>query len=80
MRIRVLVVVIFGLLLGEPATAQILPIPPDWQIERADDTATLVVTPLEKLRQKDRSAIAAEGRRLLRFAAADAGSHEVRID
>jgi 4-phytase / acid phosphatase len=35
MRIRVLVAVIFGLLLGEPAAAQILPIPPGWQMERA---------------------------------------------
>ena len=35
MRIRVLVVVIVGLLLGEPAAAQILPIPPGWQMERA---------------------------------------------
>jgi 4-phytase/acid phosphatase len=35
MRIRVLVAVICGLLLGEPAAAQILPIPPGWQMERA---------------------------------------------
>lgn len=35
MRIRVLVVAILGLLLGEPAAAQILPIPPGWQMERA---------------------------------------------
>ena len=35
MRIRVLAVVIFGLLLGQPAAAQILPIPPGWQMERA---------------------------------------------
>ncbi|SEO63610.1 4-phytase / acid phosphatase [Rhodospirillales bacterium URHD0017] len=35
MRIRVLVVVILGLLLGEPAAAQLLPIPPGWQMERA---------------------------------------------
>ena len=35
MRIRVLVAVILGLLLGEPAAAQILPIPPGWQMERA---------------------------------------------
>ncbi len=32
---RVLVVVILGLLLGWPAAAQILPIPPGWQTERA---------------------------------------------
>jgi len=35
MRIRVVVAVILGLLLGEPAAAQILPIPPGWQMERA---------------------------------------------
>ena len=35
MRIRVLVAVIFALLLGEPAAAQVLPIPPGWQMERA---------------------------------------------
>ncbi|MBI2738924.1 MAG: histidine-type phosphatase [Rhodospirillales bacterium] len=35
MRIRVVVAVIFGLLLGEPAAAQLLPIPPGWQMERA---------------------------------------------
>jgi 4-phytase/acid phosphatase len=35
MRIRVLVVVILGLLLGEPAAAQLLPVPPGWQMERA---------------------------------------------
>ncbi|HEX9326364.1 MAG TPA: histidine-type phosphatase, partial [Reyranella sp.] len=35
MRIRVLVAVIFGLLLGAPAIAQVLPIPPGWQMERA---------------------------------------------
>jgi 4-phytase/acid phosphatase len=35
MRIRVLVVVLLAVLLAEPAAAQILPIPPGWQIERA---------------------------------------------
>lgn len=35
MRIRVVIAVIFGLLLGEPAGAQLLPIPPGWQMERA---------------------------------------------
>ncbi len=35
MRIRVVVAVMFGLLLGEPAAAQLLPIPPGWQMERA---------------------------------------------
>ncbi len=35
MRIRVLVVTLMAVLLAEPAAAQILPIPPGWQIERA---------------------------------------------
>ena len=35
MSIRVVVAVIFGLLVGGPAAAQILPIPPGWQMERA---------------------------------------------
>ena len=35
MRIRVLVVGLMAMLLGEPVAAQILPIPPGWQIERA---------------------------------------------
>lgn len=35
MRIRIVVAVVLGLVLGEPAAAQILPIPPGWQMERA---------------------------------------------
>jgi len=35
MRIRIFVAVILGLLLGEPVAAQLLPIPPGWQMERA---------------------------------------------
>src|SRR4029450_10903640 len=35
MPIRVLFASIFGLLLGEPAAAQVLPIPPGWQMDRA---------------------------------------------
>jgi 4-phytase/acid phosphatase len=35
MRIRVLAVVLLSVLLGAPATAQILPIPPGWQLHRA---------------------------------------------
>jgi 4-phytase/acid phosphatase len=35
MRIRVLVVFVLSVLLGGPASAQILPIPPGWQMQRA---------------------------------------------
>lgn len=35
MRIRVLAAVLLSALLGEPAVAQILPVPPGWQMERA---------------------------------------------
>jgi 4-phytase/acid phosphatase len=35
MRIRVLAAVLLSVLLGEPAAAQILPVPPGWQMERA---------------------------------------------
>ena len=50
-----------------------------WKVERADGAATLVIEPLRPLSQRHTAAITAEGRRLLRFAAADAGSHDVRV-
>ena len=55
MRIRVLVAVTFGLLLGEPAAAQILPIPPGWQMERAILLSRHGVrSPLESNEEMDR--------------------------
>lgn len=48
-----------------------------WRITRADDTATLVIEPFEPLGVVD--AVTEEGARLLAFAAADAGRHDVEI-
>jgi hypothetical protein len=52
-----------------------------WRIERDKTTgaATLVVTRLARLTKRASSAVAAEGRRVLRFVAADAESHDLRI-
>jgi hypothetical protein len=50
-----------------------------WKIERTDDAATLAVEPLRPLSKRHASAVAAEGRRLLRFAAAGAEHHTVRL-
>jgi hypothetical protein len=49
-----------------------------WSIERDGDAATLVIEPLQRLSKRNLAAIGAEGRRLLRFAAADAEHHAVR--
>ena len=53
-----------------------------WRLERDRDTgsATLVVTPLLRLTKRAGAALAAEGRRFLRFAAADADGHDVRLE
>lgn len=52
-----------------------------WRIDRVKTTgaATLVVTRLGRLTKRATSAVAAEGRRVLRFLAADADSHDVRV-
>lgn len=52
-----------------------------WRIERDrdDGAATLVVSHTAGLGKRAQSSVAAEGRRFLRFAAADAGTHEVRL-
>ncbi len=50
-----------------------------WKIERSADAATLLIEPLRGLSQRHAAAVGAEGRRLLRFAAADAASHAVRL-
>lgn len=50
-----------------------------WSIERDGAAATLLVEPFERLSKKATAAIGAEGRRLLRFAAADADTHDVRV-
>ena len=43
-------------------------------------TATLVIEPFVALSNKDTAAVTAEGHRLLKFAASDAASHDVRIN
>lgn len=51
-----------------------------WAIKRdKEGTATLVVKLFEPLGRRDEAAVTEEGIRLLRFAAADAGSHDIRF-
>jgi hypothetical protein len=50
-----------------------------WRISRNKDGATLTVHLFERLAKKDTAAVADEGARLLRFVAADAGSHDIRV-
>ncbi len=52
----------------------------DWRIIRDGATATLLVTAFDRPSKRDTTAIAAEGRRLLRFAAPEAAEHGVRIE
>jgi winged helix DNA-binding protein len=48
-----------------------------WRITRTDDTATLLIRPLVKLRKADRTALAQEGVGLLTFAAPDDRAHDI---
>ncbi len=50
-----------------------------WRIQRADGAATLVIRPVAALPKRDVAMVTAEGRRLLAFAAADAGERSVRV-
>ncbi|MGH2451324.1 MAG: DNA glycosylase AlkZ-like family protein [Candidatus Limnocylindria bacterium] len=52
-----------------------------WRLERDGDTgsATLVVNHVERLTKRATAALAAEGRRLLRFVAADVDAQDVRF-
>ena len=50
-----------------------------WRIARARGTAALLVEPFAALGRADRAEVEEEGERLLAFAAAKAGSREVRI-
>jgi hypothetical protein len=52
-----------------------------WRIDRDGDTggATLVISHVGSLTKRSTAALAAEGRRLLRFAAAEAETHDVRF-
>lgn len=50
-----------------------------WRIERTETRATLRVAPFATLSAADRSSLADEGERLLRFAAPDAGDYAVQV-
>ncbi len=50
-----------------------------WRAARESGAATLWITPFARLSPGDRDAVAAEGERLLRFVAADARTHDLRI-
>ncbi|HEX6507706.1 MAG TPA: winged helix DNA-binding domain-containing protein [Chloroflexota bacterium] len=50
-----------------------------WKITRQEDTATLTIEPFAPLPAADRIDLEEEGAHLLTFAAADAGTHDVRL-
>jgi hypothetical protein len=50
-----------------------------WKIQRSKESATLLVDLFEPLSKEDRAAVAEEGTKLLAFAAADTGTHDVRF-
>jgi len=50
-----------------------------WKIERERGAATLLIEPLRQLSKRHAAAVAREGARLLRFAAADVDAHVVRL-
>ena len=50
-----------------------------WRIAKAKRSATLEIEPLRKLSKKDLGAVEAEGNRLLRFAAGDFATRQVRL-
>ena len=50
-----------------------------WKIVREGDRAILIIDHFVRLRKQDRVALTAEGRRLLKFAAADARRHDLRL-
>ena len=50
-----------------------------WRIERDSGSATLVIEQVVRLSKRATAALAAEGRRYLRFAAVDAGAHDIRF-
>jgi len=50
-----------------------------WRMDRDRDATAMVVDHGGRLNQRARSAVAAEGRRLLRFLAPDADAHDVRL-
>ncbi|TVX96867.1 winged helix DNA-binding domain-containing protein [Cohnella terricola] len=50
-----------------------------WRIDRKRDAAILTIEPFRPLRPEDRAGLYEEGDNLLRFAAAECGSREIRI-
>jgi hypothetical protein len=50
-----------------------------WRIERARDSADLVIEQFQRLRKEERAEVTEEGARLLRFAAAGAGRSKIRF-
>ncbi|HEY7782070.1 MAG TPA: crosslink repair DNA glycosylase YcaQ family protein, partial [Ktedonobacterales bacterium] len=50
-----------------------------WRVARERGTASLLIEPFVALGTADRAAVEEEGERLLAFAAAEAGSREVRV-
>lgn len=50
-----------------------------WTVTREGGTATLVIEPYARLTQKDTTALSSQGGRLLKFAAAESATHEVRV-
>jgi hypothetical protein len=50
-----------------------------WRIGREGDTATLAIDPLERIPKSDAAALREEGARLLRFAASDAATQDIRF-
>jgi hypothetical protein len=51
-----------------------------WKIAREDGRATVQVRPFSSLSSTEIDAVAGEGARLLKFAAADAPEHDVRFE
>jgi hypothetical protein len=50
-----------------------------WRLERDEGKATLVVNHIRRPTKGVAAAVAAEGRRLLRFVAAEADTYDVRL-
>jgi hypothetical protein len=51
-----------------------------WRIEKSRSTATLVIEPFETLPERDRSSLAEEGERLVRFVEEGAKIHDIRFE